>query len=139
VTANSFTELKNTSATASDLALLNGKNVRIRGRASGATSVIATEIEDRGASDQDADVILQGAVLKAEVINPTFKLLGVTVDTNLLTPADFRDVNDIAIVGGQTTFFNTLSANGGLVKAKGRLPADVDNVLAAGTLREVEL
>lgn len=137
VTANAFTEFKNTAATASNLAPLNNRNVRIRGRASGAASVIATEIEDRGAADPNGDVILQGTVAKADVINPTFKILGITVDTSQLAAADFRDVNDNAIVGGQTAFFNALTPNGGLVKAKGRLPAT--NALSAGTLREVEL
>ena len=94
---------------------------------------------DSGANDPNADVILQGAVLKAEVTNPTFKILGVTVDTNLLGNNNFKDVNDAPIVGGQTVFFNALSANGGLVKAKGRLPAVGGNVLSATTLREVEL
>lgn len=139
VTANAFTEFKNTAATISNLAPLNNRNVRIRGRASGATSVIATEIEDRGASDSTADVILQGSVAKADVSNPTFKILGVTVDTSQLAANEFKDVNDSPI--GATPFFIALSANGGLVKAKGRLPvaSGSNNVLAAGTLREVEL
>lgn len=140
VTANAFTEFKNTMATASNLAPLNGRNVRIRGRASGATSVIATEIEDRGPSDPSGDVILQGSVAGSDVNNPTFIILGVTVDTSMLDPNnDFEDVNDSPI--SPTAFFNALTPNGGLVKAKGRLPAAPPggNVLAAGTLREVEL
>ena len=139
VTANAFTEFKDTAATSSDLAPLDNRNVRIRGRASGATSVIATEIEDRGASDLTADVILQGSVAKADVTNPTFKILGVTVDTSQLAANEFKDVNDSPI--GATPFFIALSANGGLVKAKGRLPVapSSNNVLDADTLREVEL
>ena len=136
VTANAFTEFKNTTATATNLASLNGRNVRIRGRASGATSVIATEIEDRGSSNPNGDAILQGTVAKSDVSNPTFIILGVTVNTSSLSLADFRDVNDNAV--GSNAFFNALSANGGLVKAKGRLPAAV-NAFLAGTLREVEL
>ena len=132
VTANAFTEFKNT---ASNLLLLNNRNVRIRGRASGATSVIATEIEDRGPSDPSADVILQGSV--TDVANPIFKILGVTVDTSQLNPNnDFKNVNDSPI--SPTVFFNALTPNGGLVEAKGKLPA-VTNALAAGTLQEVEL
>lgn len=136
VTANAFTEFKNTAATASSLALLNNRNVRIRGRASGTTSVIATEIEDRGASDPNADVILQG--FATSVSNPTFVILGVAVNTSQLDdPADFNGVNDIDNIG-RAAFFSAITPNGGLVKAKGRLPAGA-NALAAGTLREVEL
>jgi len=133
VTANAFTEFKNTlGATASNLAPLDGLNVRIRGRASGASSVIATEIEGQGPAVASADVILQGLV--ANVSNPTFTILGVPVDTSLLIdPADFKGVNDSPI--GRAAFFNALAANGGLVKAKGSL----SGALAAGSLREVEL
>jgi hypothetical protein len=45
-------------------------------------------------------------------------------------------VNDIDNIG-RAAFFSALTPNGGLVKAKGRLPAT--NALSAGTLREVEL
>lgn len=134
VTANAFTEFKNTAAIASSLAPLNGRNVRIRGRASGATSVIATEIEDRGVSNPNGDVILQGAVVKSDVTNPTVKILGVMVDTSLLNPnTGFMDDSPIS----SAAFFSALTPNGGLVKAKGRLPAV--NALAAGSLTEVEL
>jgi uncharacterized protein DUF5666 len=132
VTANAFTEFKSTAATAANLAPLNGRNVRIRGRASGATSVIATEIEDRGPSIPNGDVILQGSA--SNVSNPTFAILGVTVDTTGLAADKFGDVNDNPV--GAAAFFSALS-NGVLVKAKGRLPAV--NALAAGSLREVEL
>jgi hypothetical protein len=131
VTANSFTEFKNTLANAGNLAPLNGRGVRIRGRASGAASVIATEIEDRGASDPTGDVILQGAV--SNVSNPTFRILGVEVNTSQLNDADFEGVNDSPI--GRAAFFNALTPNGGLAKAKGKLPG----ALAAGSLEEVEL
>jgi len=140
VTANAFTTFKNTSATASNLAALDGRNVRIRGRASGASAVIATEIEDHGPADPAGDVILQGSVAKADVISPTFKILGLTIDTSNLSQGEFKDVNENPVAGGSTEFFNVLAANGGLVKAKGRLPvAPNGNVLAADTLKEVEL
>lgn len=135
VTANAFTEFKNTGAVASNLGPLNSRNVRVRGRAAGTTSVIATEVEDRGASNPNADVIAQGFADKTGVSLPTFVVLGITVNTSQLAFGDFRDVNDNPI--GQAAFFNTLGANGGLVKAKGRLPAT--NALDAGSLREVEL
>ncbi len=136
VTANAFTEFKDTAATAANLAPLDGRSVRIRGRASGANSVIASEIEDRGASDPNADVELQGNA--TNVANPTFEILGVAVDTSSLDPGDFQDVNDSPI--GSAAFYAAITPDGGLVKAKGRLPAGGGgNVLAAGTLREVEL
>jgi hypothetical protein len=137
VTANAFTEFKSTTATAANLAPLHGRNVRIRGRASGSASVIAAEIEDNGPSVANVDVILQGNAVN--VSNPTFDILGVTVDTSSLNPnTDFQGVNDSPITPAE--FYGALTPNGGLVKAKGRLPAGGGgNVLAAGTLREVEL
>jgi hypothetical protein len=138
VTANAFTEFKgNTTATWDDLMPLNLRSVRIRGRASGANSVIATEIEDKGPAVGNADVILQG--FATTVSNPTFVILGVQVDTSGLSdPADFNGVNDNDI--GRTAFFSALTPNGGLVKAKGRLPVALGgNALAADRLKEVEL
>lgn len=135
VTANTFTEFKNTAAS---LALLNGRHVRIRGRASGLNSVIATEIEDRGPTDAGGDVILQGTVARSDVTTPSFKILGVTVNTTGLAQQNFEDVNDNPI--GSAAFFNLLSLNGGLVKAKGQLPAQLgNNAFLAGSLEEVEL
>jgi hypothetical protein len=114
--------------------------VRIRGRASGASAVIATEIEDHGPADPAGDVILQGSVAKVDVLNPTFKILGLTIDTSKLSQGEFKDVNENPVAGGSTEFFNVLAAIGGLVKAKGRLPvAPNGNVHAADTLKEVEL
>lgn len=134
VTANAFTEFKGgTSATATDLTALDGHHLQIRGHASGSSSVIATEIEDQGTSPT-SDVILQGPAI--DVVNPSFKIFGVMVDTSMLTSADFKDVNDNSI--GATAFFSALAPGGRLVKAKGRLPAGPD-ALAAGSLKEVEL
>jgi hypothetical protein len=136
VTANAFTDFKGSGATASDLSVYDGKSVRIRGRASGASSVIASEIEDGGPSDPNADVELQGNA--TDVANPTFRILGVSVDTSsLVDNADFQDANDNPIT--RSAFFAAITPNGGLVKAKGRLPGVGGNVLAAGALDEVEL
>ena len=86
-------------------------------------------------SDLGADVILQGFATGAT--NPTFEILGVTVNTSqLVDPADFKDANDNAI--GSTAFYNALTPSGTLVKAKGQLPA-AGNALDANTLRQVEL
>ena len=136
VTVNAFTRFEGTTATDVTLAPLHNRNVRIRGRASGATSVIATEIEDKAPTNPNADVIVQGFVNKADVANPIFKILGVTVDTSLLNdPTDFLGVNDQPI--GRAGFFNALTPNGGLAKARGKLPAT--NAVAAGSLKEIEL
>lgn len=113
VTANAFTEFKDTAATASDLGPLNNRNLRVRGRASG-TTVIATEIEDRGPADLGADVVLQGAVDSAA--DPDITILGVTADTTAIT--QFQDVNDNPVTRAQ--FFAGLSV-GTLVKLQGRL------------------
>ncbi len=134
VTANAFTEIKNNigGATPANLAPLNGRNVRIRGRATGANTVLATEIEDKGLAIPNGDVLLQGVA--SSVSNPTFMILGVTVNTSQLNdPADFKGVNETAI--GSAAFFSALAANGVIVEAKGKLPGG----LAAASLSEVEL
>ena len=137
VSANALTKIKTTTAaTTSDLGPLNNMSLRIRGRASGPSSVIATEIDDRGVSVPHGDVILQGEVTKADVTNPTLKILGVDVNTSLLSPTtDFIGLTGSRI--SPATFFGALTPNGGLVKAKGGLPAS--NALVAGPLKEVEL
>jgi hypothetical protein len=134
VTANAFTEFKNAAgATATDLSALNGKSVRIRGRASGANSLIASEIEQRGPADS-SDVRLQG--FATSVTSPTFVILGVTVNTSALAnPAEFKGTNDAPI--GSAAFYSAITPNGGLVKARGRHGAP--NALTTGELKEVEL
>jgi hypothetical protein len=133
VTANAFTQFKNTAATAANLAPLNAKSVRVRGRASGANSVIATEIEDRGPA-VNSEVRLQG--FATAVSSPTFVILGVQVNTSVLpNPAGFKGVDDAAI--GSTAFYSAITPNGGLVKARGNLPAA--NALDSTNLKEVEL
>ncbi|MDH4324277.1 MAG: DUF5666 domain-containing protein [Betaproteobacteria bacterium] len=135
VTANAFTQFKNTAATATNLAPLNLRSVRIRGRASGANSVIATEIEDRGPAD-NSDVRLQG--FATAVSNPTFVILGVQVNTSVLpNPAGFKGVDDTAI--GSAAFYSAITPSGGLVKARGNMPAPAANALDSTNLKEVEL
>lgn len=133
VTANAFTEVfgSGTTATRTDLSPLNGRNVRIRGRASGTNSVIATEIEDRGSANND--VRLQGFATNAS--NPTFAILGVPVITSSLSEANFKGTNDQQI--GSAAFYSAITPNGGLVKARGQLPAP--NALTGAALKEVEL
>lgn len=143
VTVNAFTQFKNTAATATNPASLNGRSVRIRGRASSPTTVIATEIEDRGIAGND--ISLQDFA-KNIIGTSTFTLLGVTVNTSLLSDSplinsDFGGVDDTQIT--RAGFFSAISPNGGLVKAKGRLsavpPPLNENALAGNLIREVEL
>jgi cytoskeletal protein CcmA (bactofilin family) len=127
VSVNSQTEIDANSGNAlNDLSV--GDHVRVRGRVSGASSVIATRIELRSASD---DVDLQGPVQSFS--NPFLEILGVQIDTNTSEfddPADFHGLNDQAI--GRDAFFGAVQV-GTVVKVKGRLTTgDI-------TWREVEL
>ncbi|ALA57449.1 DUF5666 domain-containing protein [Nitrospira moscoviensis] len=125
VTVNSQTEFKANGGTAitglGDLAV--GNHVRVRGRASGTTSIIATRVERRQADD---DVVLQGPV--QVLAGPNITILGVTVDTSGID--EFDGVNDAPI--SRTAFFNAVKV-GAVVKVKGRLNGGVV------TWREAEL
>ena len=121
ITVNSRTEFKDTSR----LTLANPNHVRVRGRVSGASSVIATRIELRSAGD---DVDLQGPV--QAVSSPTLTILGVTVNTSAFNDDDFEGINDQII--GRAAFFNAVQV-GTLVKVQGRLNGGVV------TWREAEL
>jgi hypothetical protein len=125
VTVNSQTEFKANGGTAitglGDLAV--GNHVRVRGRASGTTSIIATRVERRQADD---DVVLQGPV--QALADPNITILGVTVDTSGID--EFDGVNDAPI--SRTAFFNAVKV-GAVVKVKGRLNGGVV------TWREAEL
>lgn len=113
VSVNGQTEFK---GGANSLADISG-HVRIRGRASGATTVVATEVEKRS---PDTTVILQGPVQAA--MNPTLTILGVAVDTTGFSTDGFKDVNNNPI--GETAFFNALTI-GSLVKTKGALAGSI--------------
>lgn len=115
VSVNSQTEFKGNSGTTinglNDLAA--GHHVRVRGRVSGASSIIATRVEQRSVDD---DVDLQGPV--QSVSNPNVTILGVVVNTASLNDDDFQGINDGPI--GRAAFFNAVEA-GTLVKVQGRL------------------
>jgi len=89
--------------------LVVGNHVRIRGRASGSNTVIATEVEKRSA---DPRVELQGPIQSITGASPNqiVTILGVAVDT---TGVVFEDVN-------RATFFSQ-AVVGTLVKARGSL------------------
>ena len=127
VTVNSQTEFKANGGHAitglGDLAA--GDHVRVRGRATGTSFVIATRVERRSADDE---VDLQGPVQAAS--NPNLTILGVTVNTAGISESDLKGIDDAVI--GRAAFFNAVTV-GTLVKLKGRLTAGVV------TWREVEL
>ena len=115
VTVNSQTEGGN------NLSL--NSHVRVRGRVSGSSSVIATRVEQRS---QDTDVDLQGPV--QSISGQELTILGVAIDTSTISNNNFEGLNDQVI--GRAAFFTAVK-EGMLVK--GRL--DVGSV----TWREAEL
>ena len=105
VTINSQTEGGN------NLSL--NSHVRVRGRVSGSSSVIATRVEQRS---QDTDVDLQGPV--QSVVGQDLTILGVSVDTSTISNDNFEGLNDQII--GRAAFFNVVK-EATLVKVKGGL------------------
>jgi hypothetical protein len=106
VTVNGLTQFDNVAGFAG---LSNGDHLRIRGRASGSNTVIATEVEKRS---PDARVELQGPIQSITGASPNqiVTILGVAVNT---TGVVFEDVNRV-------TFF-AQAVVGTLVKARGSL------------------
>lgn len=123
ITVNNQTEMKDGGNTIT-LDDLDGNHVRVRGRVSGPTSVIATRIILRS---PDNDVDLQGPV-QQPFGDPLLTILGVPVDTTSVT--QFEGVDDGPIT--RATFFGAVNV-GTLVKVKGRLNG------AVVTWREAEL
>ena len=93
-----------------------GDYVEVRGGEfpAGSGTILATILERE---DADTEVILQGFV--ESVSNPSYALLGVTIETSGSTI--FRDENDVVI--SATDFFNRVAVNS-LVKAKGAEASD---------------
>ena len=79
--------------------------VEVRGFVDGNGTVIATEVRERGSADFN-DVRLRGPV--DNIVNPTFEILGVTVDTATATSI-FDDTVSPAQSINATTFFNRIS------------------------------
>lgn len=107
-----------------------GDYLEIRGdeRPAGSGMVLATILERE---DPDTEAILQGFV--ESVAEPSFSILGVTINTNGGTV--FRDVNDGVITAAD--FFNQLGVNS-LVKAEGSEVADT-TITATEVEFELEL
>jgi hypothetical protein len=107
VTVNSLTRFEDGVSGLNNL--VAGNHVRIRGRASGSNTVIATEVDRRSA---DPRVELQGPIQSITGASPNqiVTILGVAVDT---TGVVFEDAN-------RATFF-AQAVVGTLVKARGAL------------------
>jgi len=105
-----------------------GDYLEIRGDEfpAGSGTILATIFERE---DPDAEAILQGFV--ETISDPSFTILGVTIETNGATI--FRDVNDSVI--SATDFFNQVAPNS-LVKAKG---TEISDSTIAATEVEFEL
>ena len=84
------------------LAGTGGIQVEVRGYVDDAGSVIAEEVRERGESDSQ-DTRLRGPV--SDIVPPTFKILGVLVDTS--SAKEIRNANDILI--GSAEFFGLIS------------------------------
>jgi cytoskeletal protein CcmA (bactofilin family) len=108
--------------------LLVNNHVRVRGRVTGTSSVIATRIELQPGNTDDVD--LQGPVQDDPVVVPNLTILGVPVDTLTINNDNFEGRNDQVI--GRAAFFSVVKTDT-LVKVKGRL---VNGVV---TWREAEL
>ena len=102
-----------------------GDYLEIRGSESpaGSGQILATIVERE---DVDPRTILQGFV--TNVANPTFTILGVTIETN---GAVFRDVDDSILTPAE--FFSLVDVNS-LVKADG-----IESSATTITATEVEL
>ena len=106
VTVNAQTIYKGAATSLADIDDAAPDHVRIRGRATGATTVVATEVDDRGVGGSPADVILQGPV--ASAVDPNVVILGISVDTSGFGFNEFKGLDDAAI--GRGAFFNAVNA-----------------------------
>ena len=107
ITVNSQTEFKGTNLGG----LSTGDHVRVRGRLSGSSSVIATRVELRSG---DNDVDLQGPV--QSIAGNVIVILGVSVDTS--TISQFESVSGSSM--NRAGFLAEVRVNS-LVKVKGKL------------------
>ena len=95
--------------------LVSGDHIRVLGRPTGATTVIASRV-DRRPQAQDTRVLLEGAV--QVVANPSVIVLGVTIDTSTIDDGNFERPNNGAV--GRADFFNSVQL-GTVIKARGDL------------------
>ena len=116
VTVNALTEYEGNASSLGDL--LPGDHVRIGGGVTGATSAIATEIDERSA---DPDISLRGPVSASPgPSDPTLSILGILIDTTGWADSAFRG-DDEAVIG-RAAFFAAASA-GSEVEIQGELVA----------------
>ena len=120
INVNSQTDLRGSSLSN----LSPGNHVRVRGRVSGKTSIIATRVELRSA---DRDLDLQGPV--QSITGNDLVILGVSVDTSLIT--HFESVSGSSI--NRAGFFAAVKVNS-LVKVKG----ERNGIVAAWDEAELE-
>jgi hypothetical protein len=93
-----------------------GNHVRVRGRSTGTTTLIAADVEARSPNTR---VTLQGGV--QSIANPNVIILGVVIDTSPIADADFegpKGPNGGSI--GRAGFFNAVQP-GTVVKTEGDL------------------
>ena len=93
--------------------LVSGDHIRVLGRPTGATTVIASRVDRR---PQDTRVLLEGAV--QAVADPSVIVLGVTIDTSTIDDGHFEGPKGGAV--GRTVFFSSVQV-GTVVKARGDL------------------
>ena len=111
VEVNALTRYKNV---ANFAALAPTNYLRVRGRPGSGNNVVATEVE---VQNGNASRVIMQAVASA-VSAPTVTLLGIPVDTSLISDNSFLDVNNVII--GRAGFF-AAAAPGKLIKARGTL------------------
>ena len=114
VTVNDLTEYEGNAHDIGDIQ--PGEHVRIRGRHTGGSSVIASEVDERSA---DTDIEIQGPVDATPApSNPFLSILGVSIDTTGIADGEFESPEGAP--SGRAAFFAAVAA-GDLVKVSGQL------------------
>ncbi len=118
IDTNAATSYDGDASSFADLSI--GDHVQVRGRISGATSVLATSIDE---DDPNTDVELQGPIDSSPPpSNPTLSILGVSINTSGLGDADFEDVDETVL--GRAAFFAAATPTT-LVKVSGTLSGTI--------------
>lgn len=114
VMAGAHTEYDGAASSIGDIS--PGDHVEIRARVMGATMVMATRLKETSA---DTDIELQGPVDAVPAASdPTFSILGISIDTTSFAFGDFRGPAENAI--GRAAFFAAIS-HGTIVEAHGEI------------------
>lgn len=113
------------------LANLGTSPVQVRGyRARNGTDVVATRVESRS----DVRIILQGPVSSKDAAAGTLAILGLTVRSSGATA--FRDATDGALAA--SAFFDAVTADGTVVKARGKDATALSGTTLAAEELEIE-